>query len=141
MQYQKVLWPFTRDVVNQAIKSLKDSGRGGPEIDEVKEALEELFLTNPEVAVKIKDLVEKELRIPPPAPRSAVGLSAFIRPLITASLTAVFCFLIYTYVKPPDNVDFNHLKEALTVFLGVYGPIIGFWFGEKTALKVPGAQT
>ena len=135
MEYQKALWPFTREVLNKAIKN---AGKGGPDIDAIKEALEELFLKDPEVVTKINDLVEKELRVPPPEPKSAISLSAFIRPLITAALTGVFCYLIYLYATEPAKVA--QLKDALIVFLGIYGPIIGFWFGEKTALKMPGKQ-
>lgn len=44
---------------------------------------------------------------------------------LTLGYLAITAFLIYKNAGSPN--------EALTAFLGIYGPIIGFWFGERSA--------
>ncbi len=36
---------------------------------------------------------------------------------------------------------YKYLDKILPILMAVYGPIIGFWFGERTALKMPGKDT
>lgn len=69
-------------------------------------------------------------------PKFVVILRAAIRPVITLALTATFIFLLAKGVYGFNDTE--HAKawqEMLTVFLAVYGPIVGFWFGQQTAMK------
>jgi len=91
-----------------------------------------------------------------PFPRSWMqrNILSAVRPLITLLLTATFIYLIIhpllTLIIKLNTVKTSaeltivwaeitkYMDKILPIFLAVYGPIIGFWFGEKTALKVPG---
>lgn len=57
------------------------------------------------------------------------NLDTVVRPLLTLGLTlgylAITAFLLYKNAGSPN--------EVLAAFLGIYGPIIGFWFGERSA--------
>jgi len=89
----------------------------------------------------------------------------FIRPIITLALTFAFIYLITKPLFPlleqikasialksgagapaisPEDIWKplnNYLDKILPILMGVYGPILGFWFGERTALKRPGKDT
>ena len=54
------------------------------------------------------------------------ALSKPVRPVITYALTAVICYLT---VKGKVSEQF---------LLGAYGTMLGFYFGERSALKRPG---
>lgn len=57
-----------------------------------------------------------------------------IRPIISLSLTSLV-FMISWYGLYKDLIEF---KDLFTLLLSLYGPIIGFWFGERSGLKIPG---
>ena len=55
-------------------------------------------------------------------------LSTVVRPLLTLGLTLGYLGITAFLLLNTDNPN-----EVLTAFLGIYGPIIGFWFGERSA--------
>ena len=57
-----------------------------------------------------------------------------IRPIISLSLTSLV-FMLSWYGLYKNLIEF---KDLFTLLLSLYGPIIGFWFGERSALKMPG---
>ena len=68
---------------------------------------------------------------PEQIPGLVVILRAAIRPLVTLALTGTFIFMLLKGVS--SNTE--SCKDMLTVLLAVYGPIVGFWFGQQAALK------
>ncbi len=60
-----------------------------------------------------------------------------IRPIISLSLT-ILIFMLSWYALYKDLIEF---KELFPLLLSLYGPIVGFYFGERSALKVPGKET
>ena len=67
---------------------------------------------------------------PEQVPGFVIILRAAIRPLVTLALTGAFILLLF---KGTDGA--KDPKEMLTVLLAVYGPIVGFWFGQQAVLK------
>ncbi len=57
-----------------------------------------------------------------------------IRPIISLSLT-ILIFMLCWYALYNHLIEF---KELFPLILALYGPIVGFYFGERSALKVPG---
>lgn len=82
-------------------------------------------------------------------PRVVTGLRASMRSIISLLLTIAFIVLVWigvdTALEIGTKVDngeaaalekgYNLWKDILIAFLAVYGPILGFWFGEHSALK------
>ena len=62
------------------------------------------------------------------------GIDKLVRPLITLSLSAVLCIVI---ISGAFGL-ISDWKDVLAALMATLGPIIGFWFGERSALKVPG---
>jgi len=60
-----------------------------------------------------------------------------VRPSIALSMTVVFCVLFLTAAFGLLDKRFN---EIFTAYMGVYGIVIGFYFGERSALKIPGKE-
>ena len=72
-----------------------------------------------------------EASAPEQIPGLVVILRAAIRPLVTLALTGTFIFMLLTGVSSNSE----SCKDMLTVLLAVYGPIVGFWFGQQAAQK------
>jgi hypothetical protein len=128
-------------IIDYAVgKALREVGKDNP--DEVK-AVKEAVMNDTEVAAKIATSVKPEPKPPPPVPETFDRFRAFVRPMVTLMLSITFVFLIVSpFLKIPfltDNVvkDWDRIFSA---FMGVFGTIIGFWFGERTAMKVPGGE-
>lgn len=71
-------------------------------------------------------------------PAWAVGVRAAVRPLMTLILTITFVGMICLGLGLFDLKEPNPpavFSELFTAFIGIYGSIIGFWFGERTAEK------
>ena len=124
------------DVVEKAMRA---AGKDNPdEIKVVKNNIEDV-IKDKEVTAKIDDLVKSESKTYHPFDR----LGAFVRPAVTLMLALTFVFLI---VSPFLEISFLHdlddksWDKIFASFMGVFGTIIGFWFGERTALKVPGGE-
>lgn len=100
---------------------------------ELEKALETLVHEDKEVDRRIRELV-MALRPVPIEPDKALVMRAAIRPIITVTLTLMFLGFMFIWVFAGAETVKN-LKEMLPVFLGIYGSVIGFWFGEHTALK------
>lgn len=66
------------------------------------------------------------------------SLQTAVRPLITIVLTLTFSFLII--IPFIIDIEIDKWGEVFISFMGVYGIILGFWFGERAALKVPGKE-
>ena len=61
-------------------------------------------------------------------------LRSLTRAIVTGLLTLVFiAMLIIGLFINAESL--NALKDMLAIFLGIYGAIIGFWFGEDSATK------
>jgi hypothetical protein len=67
---------------------------------------------------------------------SLPALRAAVRPIVTLLLSCTFIFLIVI----PFIVGIENWRQIFAAFMGVFGTIVGFWFGERTALKVSGKQ-
>jgi hypothetical protein len=110
-------------------KAMRESGKPDSEIKDLQNKISDKILNDRDVDARIVDLAALERR-------SLPGLRAAVRPLVTLFLSATFIFLIIIpFFKA--NEDWNQIFAA---FMGVFGTIVGFWFGERTALKVPGKQ-
>ena len=109
--------------------------------------LEQLLRKDKEMDRRVRELV-MALRPVPIEPDSALVVRATIRPFITKWLTIVFItfMMIWVFSSVIDQMVFAEsipetggvaagIKEMLPVFLGIYGSVIGFWFGEHSALK------
>jgi len=117
-------------------KVLRQIGKDSPEeIRLVKEAVS----NDPEVNAKIAALGKTGLKSPPIDPDKFSRFRAFVRPLITILLSATFVFLIVSpFFKGTVIGDVGKdWDKIFSAFMGVFGTIIGFWFGERSALKVP----
>jgi hypothetical protein len=135
MDYKSALVPIMGDVVERAMKA---AGRGDDnEIKEVKDKIEGV-LKDKDVAAKIAELPPPGPKVLPPEPETFDRFRAFVRPTVTLILTVTFVFLIITPFLPQiaDAID-KHWDKVFGSFMGVFGTIIGFWFGERSALKVP----
>ena len=70
-----------------------------------------------------------------------------VRPIITLGLSVVFIILLTIWITHPWLIEAfgdpqnegepftKTLADVTYVFLGIYGSIIGFWFGSHTAEK------
>ncbi len=59
-----------------------------------------------------------------------------IRPIISLSLT-ILVFMLSWYALYRNLIEFT---EFFPLLLALYGPIVGFYFGERSALKVHGKK-
>ncbi len=129
------LIPFTRTVVTKTIEHGDFSESERKVIAKIQNKVDDVILSNDdEMTKELRELVN-HLQ---PEPPWAVGIRALIRPTMTLVLTIVFVILVLGQAglisgdrQPDDEV----YKEVFTVFLAIYGPIIGFWFGERKAEK------
>ena len=95
-------------------------------------------LNDQEVTTKIDAVVAEPTK---PPPETFDRLRAIVRPVVTLLLTFTFVFLIASpFIKWFKLTDLKDWNQIFASFMGVFGTIIGFWFGERTALKVPGGE-
>ena len=110
-------------------KAMRESGKPDSEIRDLQSKISDKLLNDREIDVRIADLATLERK-------SLPALRAAVRPLVTLFLSATFIFLIVI----PFFVTIKDWSQIFASFMGVFGTIVGFWFGERTALKVPGKQ-
>ncbi|SFG79680.1 hypothetical protein [Neptunomonas qingdaonensis] len=112
----------------------------------VEDALEELILKDPDVSGKINELAQNIRSTRMDSEKTSIPIwRALVRPLVTIFLTLFFVIFLFIWLFAPIWFDdpakvVAHLKEMLPVFLGIYGSIIGFWFGEHTAERAQEKQ-
>lgn len=129
------------------IHKLKDNNK----LDEstalsIEDALEELILNDSDISGKIEELAQniRSTRMEPEKTSIPIW-RAVVRPLITISLTLFFIVFLFIWLFAPVWFDHpkpvvDNLKEMFPVFLGIYGSVIGFWFGEHTAERAQEKQ-
>jgi hypothetical protein len=110
-------------------KAMRDSGKPDSEIKDLQNKIGDKILHDQNIDSRITELTALDRK-------SLPGLRAAVRPLVTLVLSATFIFLIII----PFFVTIKDWSQIFAAFMGVFGSIVGFWFGERTALKVPGKQ-
>lgn len=123
--------------LTHAIHKAEDRVNLGSKVSlELERELERLIHEDKDVDRRIRELV-MALKPVPIEPDKTLNMRASIRPTITKSLTITFIILMFVWVFGGflGHHVVENLKQMLPVFLGVYGSVIGFWFGEHTALK------
>jgi hypothetical protein len=134
MDKRIALIPFAQKIVAKAAASA-----GQPlDVEKLKNQIDDVILSKDQETLEVIDQLIEDLR---PEPAWAVGARTMIRPLMTLILTITFVTLILGQVgvigEIPTGEEQRIYKEVFTVFLAIYGPIIGFWFGERTAERAP----
>ena len=116
-------------IIDYAVeKAMREAGKPDSEIKDLQNKIGNKILTDREVDAKIEVLG--------PVRGSLPAFSAAVRPLLTLMLSGTFIFLIII----PFFKEISNWCEIFSAFMGVFGTIVGFWFGERTALKLPGKQ-
>ncbi len=125
---KRLLLPLVYNVVNKAQENASIDENAAME---VRREIEKLILDD---ATTHKDIniLTKRIRV---TPRSIDYMRASIRPVVTVLLTLAFMAMLYKGITVKEVTEFDALKDILAIFLGIYGSIIGFWFGEHTATK------
>jgi hypothetical protein len=131
-------------------KALKETGKTDEEINDLKDKIKNIFQTDKSVETKINDLVKEESKtLPLSAKEEAktvepseplLGLRTAIRPAITLALTVTFIFLVVFPLVSPYEGDEDLWLKVFSPFMAVFNLLLGFWFGERSALKVPGGE-
>ncbi|MCL6421682.1 hypothetical protein [Aestuariirhabdus haliotis] len=138
MDNRIALIPFTQKVIKKAILLVGKENSKTVDIEQLRNQIDDAILSED---TDIQDEIEKVLKGLRVEPRLALGIRALIRPLMTLILTITFVALIFGQVgffgDLPEGPALENYKEVFTVFLAIYGPIIGFWFGERTAERAP----
>lgn len=106
---------------------------------DIEHQVEDLVLEDDEFGRRIRE-VAMRLKPVPVEPDGVLWLRASIRPVITLLLTALFLGLVAAWVLVTEEARAEAIKEVFPVFLGIYGAVIGFWFGEHTAEKAHARQ-
>jgi uncharacterized membrane protein YdfJ with MMPL/SSD domain len=110
-------------------KAMRDSGKPDSEIKDLQNKIGDKILHDQNIDARITELTAIDRK-------SLPGFRAAVRPLVTIFLSFTFIFLIII----PFFVTIKDWSQIFAAFMGVFGSIVGFWFGERTALKVPGKQ-
>ena len=84
---------------------------------------------------KIKGLIMAD-GDPVPVPING-GLSHWVRPVITLMLSMTFCGLVVLKALGKISSDFEQSSISAT-FITLTTTAYALWFGEKSALKIPG---
>ncbi len=127
-EVKNVLTPFVLSVLETLFQGNEKLKEREITIHEFKEHVDQI-MQDEDVKPRIK-AIEKSFT---EEPRLITGFRNVVRPVITIILTLGFVGLIGWGVVGAN--DLNQWSTVLAVFLAIYGPIIGFWFGEHTALK------
>lgn len=132
-------------------KALRETGKSVDEVNALKSTMKNIFQPDASAITKINDLVKNEVTasappateaapaVPPEADEALPKLRAFVRPSITLLLTGAFIFLVISPVAIQE-IDMDSWDKAFVPFMAVFNLLLGFWFGERTALKVPGGK-
>lgn len=141
MDYKNSFLPLVRDLADKACKEEGNTGKAALDPDKIKDKLENIILHDDDINRRINKLAI-DLKSPLPEPELARMLGALIRPAITLILTISFIALVLGRVGflGPDIANASEMDKMFDIFLAIYGPIIGFWFGERSALKMPGIE-
>ena len=123
-------------LIQRVVEKVIQASAPQADMAEVKQRVAEIIDEDSEIRAKIESLPGKPDRWEP-------GFwQRNTRPFITLSLTALFIVIVVgpflTYCTECGDKVKDYLDTFRPAFLALYGPIIGFWFGEKTALKFPG---
>ncbi|HHT00796.1 MAG TPA: hypothetical protein ENK73_08085 [Thiomicrospira sp.] len=135
MDNKIALIPVIRTLLDQSIQEGKFDETEKKTILKLKNNLDELLLQNNEVIHHEVASFVKDVQTESPTVKLLRGI---LRPSITSILTITFVFLIVLQTGFFDFAGFVDQKvfdQIFTVFLAIYGPIIGFWFGERTVEK------
>ena len=78
-------------------------------------------------------------------PKLIDTLRASIRSCLTLALIAALVFLVVRGVDfgmhgTEDAAGRAPWKETITVFLAIYGPLLGFWLGQQAYPQLPGGS-
>lgn len=128
------LIPFTRSVVSKVVKYDDFSDAEKEVIVKVTNNIDDVILNDEGLPGEVNALAQSLH----PEPTWAIGTRALIRPLMTLILTMIFVLLVLGqagFFDITNGIGADAYKEVFTVFLAIYGPIIGFWFGERNAAK------
>lgn len=129
---QGLLSDFIKTVLDKAEKNAKSSSDWQqPNLSDLKENIPKVIYCDQSLKLHLREL-RRELTT---ESWCVTNFRNGIRPLISLILTFVFAWLIYKSIEATQDYQYDKMKEILTIFLAVYGPILGFWFGEHTALK------
>jgi hypothetical protein len=136
LREESKLLPLAHALIQKACEKARDSETGSCSPDEIRKMADDLIYEGEDPVIKkeVADLIQ-DLR---EEPRPIVSLRATIRPLITLFLTLTFIFLTVgrvTGVEIVCGADDATWDKMFSIFLAIYGPVIGFWFGQRTALK------
>lgn len=109
----------------------------------IEHEIERLVLEDEETGRQIRE-VSMQLKPVPVEPDSVLFLRASIRPLVSILLTTIFAGIIAAWVASGwlgKQAEVGAvMKDILPAFLGIYGSVMGFWFGEHTADKAHGRR-
>jgi hypothetical protein len=67
------------------------------------------------------------------------GLSHYVRPVITLLLSLTFCSLVVLTALGKVTDGFEKTTTCMTFFT-MFTTAYALWFGERSALKVPGEK-
>jgi uncharacterized membrane protein YqjE len=130
---RNIFLPLAVDIVHRVLDTNGHQLSDRAKLD-LEHDVESLVLDDDAVGRQIRE-VSMRLKPVPVEPDRVLWLRAMIRPIITLVLTALFLFLIVLWAVEPSYTRAGAIQEVLPVFLGIYGAVIGFWFGEHTAEK------
>jgi hypothetical protein len=133
---KSVLWPLVHCVLNSAREKKEKERSLTPEqesaISALEREMEKALLHDRNVSKEVRSLSNK-LHM---TPKWILYIRASIRPFVTVILTLTFIALLVVGLRAGEGSgELQVVKDMMTVFLGIYGSIIGFWFGEHTATK------
>jgi hypothetical protein len=133
MDNRIALIPFTQTIVKKIVSEVGNTDGKTVDIEKLKNQIDDVILSDDQGIQKEIEKIILELST---EPKLALGIRALIRPLMTLILTITFVALIFGQVgfigDIPQEKELVNYKEVFTIFLAIYGPIIGFWFGERT---------
>ncbi|MBM4276172.1 MAG: hypothetical protein FJ134_17220 [Deltaproteobacteria bacterium] len=132
-----------KDSLVSLIKSVADKAVAGSEAEgidteAIKKRIAKIVAEDSDILAELESLADNG-----EPPRKLGFIQKNTRQIITLSLTGVFIILMLAPLLPFSTLVWwaetkAYLDDVRPIFLAIYGPIIGFWFGEKTALKIPG---
>lgn len=124
---------FLLPVFHAVVNKVKDKAEPGEKeiVSKLEREIEDIILKDKKVAKEINRLSDQLNN----TPKWVMYLRASIRPFITVALTLTFIVLLFKGLDPNIKGNSTQYKDMMMVFLGIYGSVIGFWFGEHTAMK------
>lgn len=126
-----ILIPYTQTVVKKAIDLVGNGNSKTVDVRQLRNQIDDAILSNDK---EVQSEYNEILSAIQAEPRLALAIRALIRPAMTLILTITFVALLYGQVQASDPGEkIKTYREVITVFLAIYGPIVGFWFGERSA--------